>query len=101
MNFDSLNSRFILINSLIQRKYSVEPKSRSKDRVMNYKKDQESLEINYKERFAIQNKNIIIIDDITTTGCILVACRNLLLSAGAKRVVLLALGKTKEQDFYG
>ena len=49
----------------------------------------------------ISGKNVLVIDDITTTGCTLTACRNLLLKNGAKNVVCLAFGKTKEYMFYG
>ncbi|UOQ43390.1 hypothetical protein MUN89_15890 [Halobacillus salinarum] len=43
----------------------------------------------------IINKEVLLIDDITTTGTSLRACKNLLLQAGARQVFTLALGKTK------
>lgn len=44
----------------------------------------------------VKNKNIIILDDVTTTGNSLIACKRILRSAGANQVVCLALGKTVE-----
>ena len=48
----------------------------------------------------IKGQNIIIFDDIVTSGCSLIAARRFLIKQGAKRVVLVALGKTVE-DGYG
>ena len=49
----------------------------------------------------IQGQNIIIFDDITTSGCSLVASRQFLMDRGAKKVVCIALGKTVEDyDYY-
>ena len=48
----------------------------------------------------IQGQNIIIFDDITTSGCSLVAARQFLKARGAKKVVCIALGKTAEDYGY-
>ena len=46
----------------------------------------------------VKGKNVLIIDDITTTGNSLFACKQKLLQSGARLVMLFVLGKTiKEQ----
>ena len=45
--------------------------------------------------YLIQNKNVLLLDDVTTTGNSLNACRKLLREAGAKKILCLALAKTK------
>lgn len=89
----------VVRNTIIQRIVDIEKKAIDPHRNFDYRNDMHSIAI--EPGYDVTGKNIIVIDDITTTGCSLIACRNLLLSTGAKRVVLLALGKTKEQDFYG
>lgn len=42
----------------------------------------------------VRNKNIILIDDITTLGITLVATRDYLIENGANRVIMLSMGKT-------
>lgn len=42
----------------------------------------------------IRGRSILLIDDVMTTGNSLIACRKLLLDAGAERVQCLALGRT-------
>lgn len=42
----------------------------------------------------IQGRDVVVLDDVTTSGGSLRACRRLLLDAGARRVKLLALGQT-------
>jgi hypoxanthine phosphoribosyltransferase len=42
----------------------------------------------------IKNKNVLLVDDISTTGNSLRACKELLLKAGARKVKCVALGKT-------
>ena len=43
---------------------------------------------------AIRNKRVLLLDDVTTTGNSLYACRELLLTAGAATVVCFALAQT-------
>ncbi len=43
----------------------------------------------------VKGKRIVVMDDITTTGHSLEACKILLEQAGAKEVILFAFGKTK------
>ena len=85
-------------NTLIQRTVTVERKHSSTDRVMDYRIDMKSLKVNSSN---LSGKNILIVDDITTTGCSLIACKTLLLQANANKVVCLAIGKTKEVSYYG
>lgn len=84
--------------SLIQRKYEVKRKHLANNR--NFDVDAEIRSLNINPTMTIKNKKIIVIDDITTTGVSLMACKKLLLSAGAKEVVVVAIGKTKE-PLYG
>lgn len=42
----------------------------------------------------VEGKTVYLFDDITTTGSSLFACKSLLLSAGAQKVVMVALGRT-------
>ena len=42
----------------------------------------------------IKGETIFLFDDITTTGCSLLACKELLLDAGAAQVAMIALGQT-------
>lgn len=83
--------------SLIQRKYEVEKKHLSNNRKFDIDAEIKSLNIN--PRITVKDKKIIIFDDITTTGLSLLACKKLLLSAGAKQVVVVAIGKTKEPQY--
>lgn len=86
------NKNIYLYKDLILRIYTVPTKHYSTNRSNDYKNDMKSMEIN--SRFNIENKNIVVFDDITTTKSSLIACRNLLLNAGAKRVICVALGRT-------
>ena len=99
INMVHLKPNFILRNTLIQRAYSVDKKATSTSgRNNNYQVDMKSLQI--ESGVGVKGKNIIVIDDITTSGSTLIACRNLLMNAGANKVVLLAFGKTKSQGDY-
>jgi len=42
----------------------------------------------------VADEVVLVVDDVTTSGGSLYACRELLLKSGAKRVALLALGQT-------
>lgn len=89
-----LPSRYKFINAAILRKETVEKKATSSHRNTNYLDDLKSLTLH--PRFNPTGKSIIVVDDITTSGNSLIACKELLLKYGAKRVILLAFGKTKE-----
>lgn len=45
-------------------------------------------------RKLFYDKNILLLDDVTTTGGSLLACKKILKDAGAKKVLCLALAKT-------
>jgi hypothetical protein len=42
----------------------------------------------------VNGRHVVIIDDVTTTGGSLIACKQLLLAAGAQYVACLAIGRT-------
>lgn len=54
----------------------------------------DSIEIKHPE--IIQNKEVVVLDDIKTTGNTLKACQKLLLEAGAETVWLCALAETAQ-----
>lgn len=51
--------------------------------------------IRVQETDLFKGKTVVLLDDVTTTGNSLLACKNLLIQAGAREVIPLALGKTK------
>ena len=53
----------------------------------------DSIEVRHEH--LIEGRNVLLLDDITTTGFSLCACRLLLLRAGAASVLMFALAKTK------
>lgn len=52
----------------------------------------DSIEVN--PNVPVADEVILVVDDVTTSGNSLFACRDILLAHGAKRVALLALGQT-------
>ena len=96
LDYCKLPSNMLVVHCLITRKYET-PKKHSADYGMRtYKKDLDS----YKMRndIDIKDKNIIVFDDVTTSGSSLVAARMFLQSHGANKVVCIALGKTVENN---
>ncbi|WP_273321188.1 ComF family protein [Vallitalea guaymasensis] len=55
----------------------------------------ESIEVRNQEIF--NNKKVIILDDITTTGNSLLACKLLLKEKGAKKIACVAIAKTENE----
>lgn len=49
----------------------------------------------------VYNKNVIVFDDVTTTGSSLSAAKYLLYEKGAKNVICIAFAKTYERPFFG
>lgn len=76
--------------SCLQRHRKVEKKSRGGNRSIDV--DLSTINVNNKE--IIKGKNVLLLDDVTTSGNSLYACEQLLLQAGAAKVLKLALGKT-------
>lgn len=54
--------------------------------------------VKLKENINVNGKNIILIDDITTSGSSLRACKKILKDAGANEVICFAFGKTVKQN---
>ncbi|MCR5788468.1 MAG: hypothetical protein K6G83_01120, partial [Lachnospiraceae bacterium] len=52
--------------------------------------------IRVSEDMSVEGENVLLLDDITTSGNSLLACRDILIANGAKRVEMLALGRTDE-----
>jgi len=50
------------------------------------------------QKKLIKHKKILLIDDITTSGCTINACKEILLNNGARSVKCLVLGKTKRDQ---
>ena len=48
------------------------------------------------EDISVKGMTIILLDDVTTTGNSLIACRDILVENGADYVIMFALGKTKK-----
>jgi len=77
-------------SNVLMRRLTVPKKSQGGER--NYEKEIETLCVTRKS--LVQNQQVLLIDDITTTGVSLRAGKQVLLRAGAKLVAMLALGKT-------
>lgn len=48
------------------------------------------------EDMSVEGEDVLLLDDITTSGNSLLACRDILIANGAKRVEMLVLGRTDE-----
>ena len=57
--------------------------------------------VKLKENINVNGKNIILIDDIATSGSSLRACKKILKDAGANEVICFAFGKTVKQKWLG
>lgn len=83
--FDNIKFVFCL-----NRRISVPKKANGGPRSLQLEKD--TIEATNVEIF--ENKNILLFDDVTTTGTSLKSCTEILIENGANDVVCLALGKT-------
>ena len=72
------------------RKTTVEKRAAGGDR--SYQSQRESIKIN--PDISVLEDTVIVMDDVTTTGNSLQACRDILLDAGASHVAMYAIGKT-------
>ena len=52
--------------------------------------------IRVSDDMRVEGEDVLLLDDITTSGNSLLACRDILIANGAKRVEMLALGRTDE-----
>lgn len=81
-----------LQRALIKTKYTKPQTSLSKkNRLSNIKN---TIKINEKYKKEIQNKNILIIDDVYTTGATLNECAKLLKKSGCNKVYIATIAKT-------
>lgn len=81
----------------IERFKKIEKKAFSHEE-RNCETDLNSIKIINPEK--IKKKTILLMDDITTSGSSLIACKTLLLEAGASLVIMFALGKTRQNEKY-
>jgi hypothetical protein len=79
-------------NNLIIRQYTIQSAHLGGPRNIQIQKN--SMALN--DSIDIRGREIVVIDDVVTTGSTLIACQELLLQGGAAKVDLLALGKTTE-----
>lgn len=61
----------------------------------NMEKHLASIAVRNKE--LIRNKKVILVDDVITSGSTMYACKQLLLGAGARRVIGMAMGRSVDQ----
>ena len=90
----TLKPNFLVIRNLIQRTSTIEKKSTSLSRINNALVELKTIALG--NGVTVKDKSIIILDDITTSGTTLIACKHLLMEAGAKKVIPIAFGRTKE-----
>lgn len=84
------------IKNLISKKYEELPKHDPKYGDRSIERDLSSLKINY----DVNGKNVIVIDDVTTSGFSLLAAKKILEKNGAKKILMIAMGKTADHMLY-
>lgn len=84
---------------IIRTKETVAKHNVSEYGTRDYNKDLQVLTINPTR--DLKGKNVIVFDDVSTSGASMKAAEILLKNAGANNVVCIALGKTMGDDFYG
>ena len=90
--FDKLKFDYDIRNALFRKTTVTKNHLSDSAERRDYNDNKNSLGLSDKK--LIKNKNIILIDDITTQGTTLIASRDFLLSNGASRVIMLSVGKT-------
>jgi len=88
-NFSKLTKFKICKNLIIKTKYT-KPQYKAKNSYSNIKN---SFKINKKYINQLENKNILLIDDITTSGATLEEIINCLLESGFKNIICLTISK--------
>ena len=86
------NVRFC--NDLIVRTKENLPKAQKEYGLRDYKRDLETMHINEKYKYTLPKANVIILDDIVTSGTSFIAAKKLMLVAGVQNVVCMAFAKT-------
>ena len=77
-------------NSIIKNKYTKEQKKLSKEqRILNIKGA-----FSIKRKSNLYGKDIILIDDVTTTGATLTECRKVLKKYGVNKIICLTIAKS-------
>ena len=84
-------------NMLIRKKYT-RPQMKVKDYESRTSNLKNSFEINYKKIPDISGKNILLVDDIVTTGATIFECAKLLVANGAKKVSAAAIARQKTEQ---
>ena len=83
-------------NSCFQQPFLIRTKTipKKSDGFRDFDTEEATIKINQSQEKNIVNKNILLLDDVTTTGLSFAVSQRKLLDYGAKRVICLALGKT-------
>jgi len=79
-------------NTLIRTQWQT-PQEKIKDAYLRHQNIQNAFAINPATPFNYKNKNIILIDDVSTTGATLQACAQVLHQAGTKNIYALVLAR--------
>lgn len=94
----NLPKNFLVIPSMIRRNKIMPQKHGDEYGERTIKKDLDSYKV--RNGLDLTGKNIIVFDDIVTSGCSLIAARIFLQNLGANKVVCIALGKTFGYEQY-
>ena len=98
LEFCKFPANFLVVTGLILRKYETQPKHSGNYGNRSFSKDYDSYKL--RTDIDLKGKNVIVLDDITTSGSSLTAAKILLKYAGVKNVVCIALGRTMDKYHY-
>lgn len=82
-----------LINNVLIRNKKTEAQAKIQNREKRQENLKEAFNISRKSNFNLQNKSIILLDDVYTSGATLEEAAKVLKSAGAKRIIGLVIAK--------
>jgi len=82
-----------LNNKILIRTKNNPPQAQLKTRQQRFKNSENIFDINKEQLIKIKNKNIILLDDVYTTGATLNSAANLLKQNGANKIIALCLAK--------